>query len=313
VERRAAAQTKRSDPWSCGGSGLELQLRACGSTYSNDHSMHKRAHNNQKYIHLLLIFVRNHDSEHPAPAVWTRAQDTSVRSARGVCTGVSASTSVSPPRAYPRPRHRAPRPVVGLGVGMACALSAAEQTLRLRGAEHATPPRVVGVHLWGPVQSDACRKSADAHTQPGIRHSGCHARTALVRAALSRVQASRPLPSSSPAKSRAAPPPQSQGQVVRLWLRQRARSRATRARERTRARKAGKPPGEDSRRAAWRRDREDERDRTAGGRRLRECGRGEAADATCGLLEHEDERKGRPGMEGRPGPEETLWLQKLLV
>jgi hypothetical protein len=59
---------------------------------------------------------------------------------------------------------------------MACVLSAVEQTLRLRGVEHATPPRVVGVHLWGPLQGDPCRQSADACVQPGLRPSGCHVR-----------------------------------------------------------------------------------------------------------------------------------------
>jgi hypothetical protein len=45
---------------------------------------------------------------------------------------------------------------------MACVLPATEQTLRLRGAEHADPRRIAGVRLWGPDQSDACKKSAGA-------------------------------------------------------------------------------------------------------------------------------------------------------
>jgi hypothetical protein len=64
--------------------------------------------------------------------------------------------------------------------------------LRLRGAEHATL-RVVGYHLWGPVQRDACRRSANTRAQPGIRPSGCYTRTASLRAS-SRMQTSRPHP-----------------------------------------------------------------------------------------------------------------------
>jgi hypothetical protein len=66
--------------------------------------------------------------------------------------------------------------------------SAAEQALHLRGAEHALLHPIAGVRLWGLVQSDGCRNCAGAHEQPSTPPSVYHARTASVRAALSRMQ-----------------------------------------------------------------------------------------------------------------------------
>jgi hypothetical protein len=75
----------------------ELQLGVRGPMYSNEHSMvYKHVENIKEAIRLLLNLGPD------------RSRTT--LGARGV-PGVSPSTII-PPRAYPHPHHRAPRPFV---------------------------------------------------------------------------------------------------------------------------------------------------------------------------------------------------------
>jgi hypothetical protein len=92
VERCAAAQAERSEPMSCGRRGLELQLRARGSTYSNDHYMYKRTYNIQKCKRPLLDLVRKPPSQAPR----TRRVGSSLCRicARSAYVGVFASTLI---------------------------------------------------------------------------------------------------------------------------------------------------------------------------------------------------------------------------
>jgi hypothetical protein len=67
--------------------------------------------------------------------------------------------------------------------------------------------------------------------------------------------------------------------------------------------------GEGPRRAARRRARADERNRTAGGQRLPNCGRGEAPGVACEEQEQEGGRKGRAGRKERRERDQILWLE----
>jgi hypothetical protein len=244
-----------------------------------------------------------------------------VRCARGACTGVSASTSVPPPRAYPRPRHRAPRPVVGLRVGMACALLAAEQNSAPSRRRARPPPSSrrrrppLGARPEGRVQGECGRRRTARYQTLGVLcpesphwcAPRCRAGADFTPAPVLMTRGSaRSSPSAIARTGRTAPTPAARpaegGERLgadmgekRQASRRRHRRRSCRAfRELPGARAELRAPVRAvcvhrdigrvcvSSRASRRRSaacclascRVNERDRTAGGRRLRGCGRG---------------------------------------